>query len=48
MTEFNLGLIFGGLIVGACAVVCLFIVRGARAKSENREKLLARLRCHTQ
>ena len=44
MTEFNLILIFGGLIVGACAVVCLFIVRNVKAKSENREKLLERLR----
>lgn len=46
MTEFNLGLISGGLIIGACAVVCLFI-RGAMAKRENREKLLERLRCLT-
>lgn len=44
MTEFSLILIFGGLIVGACAVVCLFIVRDIKAKSENREKLLERLR----
>lgn len=47
MTEFNLILIFGGLIVGACAVVCLFIVRVVRdvkSKSENRKKLLERLR----
>ena len=41
----NLILIFGGLIVGACVVVCLFIVRDVKAKSENREKLLERLRC---
>ena len=48
MTEFNLGLIFGGLIVGACAVVCLFVVRDVKAKSEECEKLLERLRWHTQ
>jgi hypothetical protein len=47
MTEFILGLMFGGLIVGVCTVVCLDIVKNAKAKSENREKLLERLRCLT-
>ncbi len=45
MTEFNLGLMFGGLIIGACAFVYLFIVRDVKAKKENREKLLDRLKC---
>ena len=47
MTEFNLILRFGVLIVGTCAVVCLFIVRDVKARRESREKLLERLRYHS-